>query len=132
MMQPGYKRLRRSRPLLILAISQSCSQSVTERSPPDFFFTFLPIRQYSFQYFMSFRYSEINKQGWVTSPVIIFSYFCTERFKNETWVLIIAAEKNISRYKKLMYKKYSISHFQFPISISHSPFPIPHPHSSFQ
>ena len=25
-----------------------------------------------------------------------------------------------------MYKKYSISHFQFPISISHSPFPIPH------
>ena len=35
-----------------------------------------------------------------------------------------------------MYKKYSIFHFQFPISISHSPFPIPHspfliPHSSF-
>ena len=24
------------------------------------------------------------------------AYFCTERFKNETWVLIIAAEKNHS------------------------------------
>ena len=34
-------------------------------------------------------------------------------------------KKFISRYKKFMYKKYSIFHFQFPISISHSPFPIP-------
>ena len=45
---------------------------------------------------------EIKKQGRVTLSVIIFSYFCTERFKNKTWVLIIAAEKNFPRYKKLM------------------------------
>ena len=68
---------------------------------------------------------------------LIFSYFCTERFRNKTWVLIIAAEKIIPRYKKLMQKKifnfpFPISHFNFllpiphsPFSISHSPFPIP-------
>ena len=51
------KRLRPSRPLLILAISQSRSQSVTERPPqvPIFVFTFLQIRLCSFQYFLSFR-----------------------------------------------------------------------------
>ena len=43
---------------------------------------------------------------------LIFSYFCTERFRNKTWVLIIAAEKIIPRYKKLMQKN-----IQFPISI---------------
>ena len=60
----------------------------------------------------------------MTSPVIIFSYFCTERFKYETWVLIIAAEKIYSTLQKVnVQKKNSISHFQF--SIPHSPFPIP-------
>ena len=59
---------------------------------------------------------------------LIFSYFCTERFRNKTWVLIIAAEKIIPRYKKLMQK---IFNFPFPISYFNFPFPIPIPHSPF-
>ena len=64
---------------------------------------------------------------------LIFSYFSTECFRTKTWVLIFAAEKIIPRYKKLMQKKYSISHFQSPILISVSPFPFPIliPHSPF-
>ena len=50
---------------------------------------------------------------------LIFSYFCTERFRNKTWVLIIAAEKIIPRYKKLMQKN-----IQFPISNFPFPFPV--------
>ena len=51
------KRLRPSRPLLILTISYSCSQSVTERptEAPSFVFIFFQIRYYSFQYFLSLR-----------------------------------------------------------------------------
>ena len=96
LMSVSCKRLRPSRPFAdtrnILVVFSECDR--TSHRCPNFVFVFLQIRYYSFEYFRSFRYSEIKKQGWVTSPVIIFSYFCTERFKNETWVLLIAAEKN--------------------------------------
>ena len=65
----------------------------------------------------NFRYSEIKRQGGVKSPVIVFSYFWTERFKNKRRVLIIAAEKNYSTLSKV-----NVENVQFPISISHSPF----------
>ena len=64
------------------------------------------------------RQSEIKKQGRVTSSVIIFPCSCTERFKYETWVLIIAAEKIYSTLQKVNVIKHSISHFQFPIERS--------------
>ena len=63
----------------------------------------------------------------MTSPVIIFSYFCTERFKYKTWVLIIAAEKIYSTLQKVNVKKnqFPIFNFPFQFPIPHSPFPFP-------
>ena len=125
------KRLRPSRPLLILTISYSCSQSVTERptEAPSFVFIFFQIRYYSFQYFPNLR-KKGNCKGrrGDFSRYYIFLFFAWERFKNKTWVLIIPAEQNLFCIIKSHCKKFqfAIFNFLFQFLISHFPFHIPH------
>ena len=135
------KRLRPSRPLLILTMSYSCSQRVTERptEAPSFVFIFFQIRYYSFQYFLSLRKKgNCKERQGDFSRYYIFLFFAWERFKNKTWVLIIAAEQNLFCIIKSYCKKFqfAILYFLFQFLISHFPFPTPHspfpnPHSPF-
>ena len=76
----------------------SCSSECdwTPKGGPDFCFYMLTNLLIFFSILSASGILTEKKQGRVTSHYYsISSYFCTERFKNKTWVLIIAAEKNL-------------------------------------